>query len=80
MGRNSLYYHPHAKGKRESDVKKEKKASENQIKLNKNIIRMVQGFTVKRAISMAGMMGIKPLSKEEMLDINRKLNKVRRKR
>ena len=67
-------------GRRESDAKKEKKASENQIKLNKNIIRMVQGFTVKRAISMAGMMGIKPLSKEEMLDINRKLNKVRRKR
>ena len=40
---------------------------------------MVQGFTVKRALSMAGMMGIKPLEKEEMLEINRKLNKVKKK-
>ena len=66
--------------KRESNGKKEKKASENQIKLNKNIILMVQGFTVKRALSMAGMMGIEPLSKEEMLDINRKLNKIKKKK
>ena len=66
--------------RRESDTKKEKKASENQIKLNKNIILMVQGFTVKRALSMAGMMGMEPLSKEEMLDINRKLNKVKKKK
>ena len=66
--------------RRESDTKKEKKASENKIKLNKNIIRMVQGFTVKRALSMAGMMGMEPLSKEEMLEINRKLNKVRKKK
>ena len=66
--------------KRESNGKKEKKASENQIKLNKNIILMVQGFTVKRALSMAGMMGIEPLSKEEMLKINRKFNKIRKKK
>ena len=66
--------------RRDSDVKKEKKASENQIKLNKNIILMVQGFTVKRALSMAGMMGIKALSKEEILDINRKLNKIKKKK
>ena len=66
--------------KRESNGKKEKKASENQIKLNKNIILMVQGFTVKRALSMAGMMGIKPLSKEEMLEINRKLNRIKKKK
>ena len=66
-------------GRRESDTKKEKKVSENQIKLNKNIIQMVQGFTVKRALSMAGMMGMKPLSKEEILEINRKLNKIKKK-
>ncbi len=30
--------------RRESDAKKEKKVSENKIKLNKNIIQMVQGF------------------------------------
>ena len=66
--------------RRESDTRKEKKASENQIRINKNIIKMVQGFTVKRAVSMAGMMGIKPLTKEEILEINKKLNKVRRKK
>ena len=66
--------------RRESDTKKEKKASENQIKLNKNIILMVQGFTVKRALSMAGMMGMEPLTKEEILDINRRLNKVKKKK
>ena len=66
--------------KRDSDVKKEKKASENKIKLNKNIILMVQGFTVKRALSMAGMMGIEALSKAEMLEINKKLNKIKKKK
>ena len=66
--------------RRDSDIQKEKKASENQIKLNKSMIQMIQGFTVKRALSMAGMMGIKPLSKEEMLEVNRKLNKVKRKK
>ena len=65
--------------KRESDSKKEKKASENRIKLNKNSMLMVQGFTVKRALSMAGMMGIQALTKEEMLDINGKLNKIKKK-
>ncbi len=66
--------------RRESDSKKEKKASENQIKLNKNIIQMVQGFTVKRALSMVGMMGMEALSKEEMLEINRKLNKIKKRK
>ena len=66
--------------RRESDQKKEKKASENQIRLNKSIIQMVQGFTVKRALAMTGMMGIKPLTKEEMLDINTKLNKIKKRK
>ena len=66
--------------RRASDTRKEKKASENQIKLNKGIILMVQGFTVKRALSMAGMMGMEPLSKEEMLEINSKLNKVKKRK
>ena len=65
--------------RRESDTKKEKKASENQLKISKSLIQMLQGFTVKRALSMAGMMGITPLTKEEMLEINRKLNKVKKK-
>ena len=67
-------------GRRESDQKKEKKASENQIKINKSLIQMIQGFTVKRLLAMATMMGIKPLSKEEMLDINGKLNRIKKKK
>ena len=66
--------------RRESDQKKEKKASENQIKFNKSMLQMVQGFTVKRALAMTGMMGIKPLTKEEMLDINSKLNKIKKRK
>ena len=41
---------------------------------------MVQGFNVKRALSMAGMLGMEPLTKEEMLEINRKLNKVKKRK
>ena len=67
-------------GRRESEQKKEKKASENQIKINKNLIQMIQGFTVKRLLSMTAMMGIQPLTKEEMLNINKKLNKIKKKK
>lgn len=39
---------------------------------------MVQGFTVKRALSMVGMMGMEDVTKEEILSINRKLNKIKK--
>ena len=52
---------------------------DSSIKINKEIIEMASGFTVKRVFSMVGMLGIDPLTKEEMLEINRKLNKVRKK-
>jgi len=42
-------------------------------------VKLAEGFTVKRIISMVGMMGIEPLSKEEILDINVKLNKIKKK-
>jgi beta-galactosidase len=37
------------------------------------------GFTVKRLLSMMGTMGAKPLTKEEMLEFNKKLNKIKKK-
>jgi hypothetical protein len=37
------------------------------------------GFTVKRLLSMMGTMGAKPLTKEEMLKFNAKLNKIKKK-
>ena len=37
------------------------------------------GFTVKRLLSMLGTMGAKPLTKEQMLEFNRKLNKIKKK-
>ncbi len=37
------------------------------------------GFTVKRLMSMMGAMGAKPLTREEMLEFNTKLNKIKKK-
>ena len=68
--------------KQKSAAKKEreeKKGAGNSIKFNKNIVKLAEGFTVKRIISMIGMMGIKPLEKEEILAINAKLNKIKKK-
>lgn len=46
---------------------------------NKGIMDFAAGFTVKRALSMIGVMGPKVhIGKEETLKINRKLNKVKR--
>lgn len=44
-----------------------------------DIMKMMSGFTVKRLLSMMGTAGAKPLTKEEMLEINRKLNKIKKK-
>ena len=57
----------------------EKKGAGSSIKFNKNIVKLAEGFTVKRIISMIGMMGIEPLTKEEILEINAKLNKIKKK-
>ena len=43
------------------------------------MMKMMSGFTVKRLLSMMGTAGAKPLTKEEMLEINRKLNKIKKK-
>lgn len=50
------------------------------IQVNKeDLMRMINGFTVKRILSMAATVGAKPFTKEEMLDINAKLNKIKKK-
>ena len=45
----------------------------------KEMMGFLGGFTVKRLMSMLGTMGAKPLTREEMLDFNAKLNKIKKK-
>ena len=46
---------------------------------DEGMMRMVRSFTVKRLLNMAGTMGMKPFNKEEILEINHKLNQIRKK-
>ena len=55
-----------------------KKAAGSGMKLNSTIIEMAKGFTIKRIVSMVSMMGIDPMSKEEILAMNKKLNKIKK--
>ena len=48
-------------------------------KLNSTILDMAKGFTVKRILSMVSLMCQETPSKEEMLAINKKLNKIKKK-
>ena len=48
-------------------------------KMNEGIMSFLGGFTIKRLLSMMGTMGAKPMTKEEMLKFNAKLNKIRKK-
>ena len=62
------------------DLKKKKAAGENKgsFTLSKDLMQMIGSFTILRISSMGGMVGIE-FTKEQLLDINRKLNKIRRK-
>ena len=44
--------------------------------INDTLIEMLKSFTILRALSMGGMLGIE-FTKEELLDMNKKLNKIR---
>lgn len=44
-----------------------------------DLMKMLSGFTVKRLLSMMGTAGAEPMTKEELLEINRKLNKIKKK-
>jgi len=45
----------------------------------KEMMGFLGGFTVKRLMSMLGTMGAKPLTRDEMLEFNAKLNKIKKK-
>ena len=47
------------------------------IKLGSNVMDMLGGFSILRASSMMGMVGVK-VTKEQLLKINRKLNRIRK--
>ena len=68
-----------SKQKKASSGEKKKSAGST-MKINGTIIEMAKGFTVKRVISMLGMLGIEPMTKEEILAINTKLNKIKKKK
>ncbi len=61
--------------------KKKKDKSENGggFKINKTMIEIAKGFTVRRAFSMLSVMGNKnPITKEQILEINAALNKIKK--
>ena len=61
---------------------KKKDGDKNQVlggmDLTKDMMAMLGGFTILRLLNMAGgMLGIE-MTKEELLDLNKKLNKIKR--
>ncbi len=46
---------------------------------NADMMGFLGGFTVKRLLSMMGTMGAKPLTRDQMLEFNAKLNKIKKK-
>ena len=46
---------------------------------NPDMMGFIYGFSIKRLLSMMGMAGAAPLTKEEILAINKKLNKIKKK-
>ena len=59
-------------------MKKKKKSGENAggFQLNDTLMQMIGSFTILRMASMGGMVGIE-FTKEELLDMNKKLNKIK---
>ena len=60
------------------DLKKKKESGENKsgFTVSKDMIQMVGSFTILRISSMGGMVGIE-FTKEQLLDMNRRLNKIK---
>ncbi len=52
-------------------------AGEGGFEMNEGMMQMMGGFTVLRLIGMLGMTGLK-MNKEELLDLNAKLNKIKK--
>lgn len=59
-------------------IKKSHSSGKNKsrFQINEGMMQMVGSFTVLRISSMGGMVGLE-FTKEELLDINRKLNKIK---
>ena len=53
--------------------------SADTFKKNPDMMGFLNGFTVKRLLSMMGTAGAKPLTKEEILTLNKKLNRIKKK-
>ena len=64
-------------GKKAADGKKKSGGFEVDIKSGGGIMQMMSGFTVLRLTSMVGMMNVS-FTKEELLKMNRQLNRIRR--
>ena len=47
-------------------------------KMNEGMMKMMSGFTVKRLMSMMGMAGGGAVTKEQLLELNRQLNAIRK--
>lgn len=60
-------------------MKKKKSGGEGGFQMNEGMVKMMGGFTVKRMLNMLGTAGLEPLTAEEILEINRKLNKIKKK-
>ncbi len=52
-------------------------AGEGGMEMNEGMMQMMGGFTVLRLIGMLGMTGLK-MNKEQLLDLNAKLNKIKK--
>ena len=48
----------------------------NSLKLNKDMIKIITGFTIPRLAGLIGMIGVK-FEKEDLLKLNKKLNKIK---
>ena len=46
---------------------------------NTDMMKMLGGFSVKRILSMMGTVGAEAMSKEEILELNKKLNQIKKK-
>ena len=66
-------------GKLMKKKKSGKEGGADGFQMSEGMAKMMGSFTVKRMLNMLGTAGLEPLTAEEILEINRKLNKIRKK-
>ena len=67
-------------GKKKKGEKGKSMVDASTFKENPDMMGFLYGFTVKRLLSMMGTAGADPLTKEEILALNKKLNKIKKKK